>query len=82
MSPSDTLWLELTTKYDLRLYLIEPGNEIFIPAFLWTKVPTLQPLKRSLTFINIKVHKRNKLLKKGTCEQRDNRKYAGIFLEK
>ena len=81
MSSSDTLWLELTTKYDLRLYLIEPGNEIFIPAFLWTKVPTSQPLKRSLTFMTIKVHRRDKLLKKGTCGQRNNHKYAGIILE-
>ena len=77
MAPSDTIWLELISKSNLNLYLIEPGNEIFIPTFVWPKNPTVQVLKPDHAWVDMKLTKTKTSLRKGTCNNDQGYVYGG-----
>ena len=68
MTDKDTLWLELNAKFDLKLYVINKGDEVFAPMFVWTKYPPEQKLDRKMAWAEIQLTKESKVTKRDECE--------------
>ena len=67
MKPEDAIWLELNAKFDLKLYVINPGDEVFAPMFIWPKNPPVQKLDSMIEWAEIKLTKESKVTKRDEC---------------
>ena len=77
MEPADTIWLELNSNFDLNLYVLNPGDEVFVPVFLWPNYPAEQRIRKSLAWSKIDLTKTSEKLKKGTCNDTSGYVYGG-----
>lgn len=71
------IWLELSTKLELQLYIIEPGNEIFIPADTWVQDPQMMRLKKDHSYVEMKLQKQTVSLRPKTCKSTEGYDYGG-----
>lgn len=79
MKPEDTLWLELNAKFNLKLYAINPGDEVFAPMFVWPNYPPEQKLDRMLAWTQIWLTKETKLRKGDECNNTHGYVFGGIL---
>ena len=46
MKLSSVFWFDLKPNADLRLFLIDPEYEIFIPMFMWPQAPAFDQIRK------------------------------------
>ena len=56
--------MELNAKFDLKMYLINPGDEVFAPMNIWPISPPEQRLSSKNEYIQIELTKESKVSKK------------------
>ena len=68
-SITDNLFLELDFDSDLKLFIVEPENEIFIPMFTFPKseYPTFVPLSKSDMATDIKIQRKELIRNTKDC---------------
>ena len=71
------IWLELNSEFDLNLYLINPGDQIFVPVSLFPIKPVKKHLSRSLVWAQILVTKQTTRSKTGDCNDTVDYVYGG-----
>jgi hypothetical protein len=74
MVDADVIWLEVNANYNLKIYFINPGDEIFAPLNVWPISPHEQRLSNKNEYTQIRLTKKSKVSKKDECE--DTPKYA------
>ena len=80
MEASDIIWLELNSNFDLNLYVINPGDEIFVPAFLFPNYPAQQSLRKTLEWKQIKLTKESTRMEKETCNDASGYVFGGKII--
>ena len=71
--------MELKAGVDLRLYLIDPGNEIFAPMWVWKFIPTQQQLRKTDEWIEIRLSKEVTVVDQNDCNTTKEYVYGGIL---
>ena len=78
--------LELNAAFDLTLYALSPGDEVFVPTGLFPNLPASQKLATTLSWAKMKLTKSTKrmIMKKGEndedkCNDTVGYVYGGIF---
>ena len=77
---TDFIWLELNSEFDLNLYVINPGDDIFAPFFHFPTPPTKQHLSKNLAWTQIMLTKETKETKRNkneTCNGNNGYVYGG-----
>ena len=80
MTKNDYIWIELNSKFDLTLYIINPGEDVLVPFFYFPNTMTMKHLSSNLAWTNIMLTKETKEVKKskyGTCNDDDGYVYGG-----
>ena len=68
----------MNAKFDLKIYLLNPGDEIFAPMNIWPKTPQEQRLSKMNEYVQIRLTKESKLLnKKEKCNSSHTYVYGG-----
>ena len=80
----DIIWLELKANFDLRLFVIVPGDEVFIPPDCFPKhtqrtleYPAKQHLSKTLAYSQIQLSKQTHVEQSGSCNRTDGYVYGG-----
>ena len=68
--------MELNAKYDLKIYLINPGDEVFAPLNIWPISPQEQRLSSKNEYMHIRLTKESKVSKKN-CTDVEGYVYGG-----
>ena len=76
-SPSDGVFLWLNTKKTLRLDLIYPGEEIFVPMGIWPNSPVKLNFRGDRDFVRFRL-KKGWYKSKEKCNDSQNYNYGGI----
>lgn len=79
MAPSDMIWFELNADFDLELYVFNPGEEVFVPAFMWPNYPAQKSLSKSLEWAQIKLTKESQKLAE-ICNDTSGYVYGGKIM--
>ena len=79
MKDTDRIWLEFNSNLDLKLFLVEPGNEIFIPLFLWpsNQDPKLLPIRKNDNVIDVRIQRTYCIKNSPGCLDADA--YSGAY---
>ena len=78
MAPEDAIWMEVNAKYNLKIYFIGPGDEIFAPLNIWPISPQEQRLSNINEYTQIRLTKKSKVTKNDDCIASPNYVYGGI----
>ena len=70
--------MELNANFDLKLYLVNPGDEVFAPMNIWPISPPEQRLSSKNEYMQIELTKESKILKKN-CNNDMDYVYGGII---
>ena len=62
------------------MYVINPGDEVFVPIFNWPNYPATQGLRKTSEWSEIKLTKESKLTQKQTCNDTTGYLYGGKIL--
>ena len=71
------IWLELSTKLELYLFIIEPGNEIFIPIDMWVQDPKTVTLRKDHSYVEMKLQKQTVSHQPKLCKRIEGYDYGG-----
>ena len=71
MDGEDVIFLELNAKFDLKIYLINPGDEVFVPLNIWPINPPEQILSSKNEYIQIELKKESKVSGKNCNDSLD-----------
>ena len=80
ITEKDFLWVELNSEYDLHMFVINPGDDIFIPFFLFPITPVNTYLSQDLAWTQIRLTKetkRERSIKDKPCNDKDDYIYGG-----
>ena len=84
LKAQEIIWLELKATYDFELYVIVPGDEVFIPASMFPKhpqrilsYPAKQSLSKTLAYSQIQLTKQANVIQSETCNSTDGYVYGG-----
>ena len=84
LKAQDIIWLELKAAYDFELYVIVPGDEVFIPSGFWPKhpqrilsYPANQPLSKTLAYAQVQLTKLVNVVQSDSCNSTDGYVYGG-----
>ena len=78
MTPEDVIWLEVIANFNLKIYFIEPGDEIFTPLNIWPLSPYEQRLSNMHEYTQIRLTKKSTVTKKDDCIPEPDYVYGGI----
>ena len=70
-APEDVIFMELNAKFDLKIFLINPGDEIFVPMNIWPISPPEQQLRSKNEYIQIELKKESKVSRKNCNDSLD-----------
>ena len=71
------MWLELNSNFDLKLYVINRGDEIFVPTGMWPNYPTEQKIRKTLAWVEINLMKESQMMQLETCNDTISYVYGG-----
>ena len=71
--------MELNAKFDLKIYVINPGEEVFVPLNVWPINPPEQLLSSKNEYIHIEFRKESKV-SWNNCNDSLDFVYGGKFL--
>ena len=79
MGREDVIWLELNADFNLKIYLINPGDEIFAPFNIWPISPQEKKLRKMNEYTEIRLIKQSKVSnkKKDDCNPSPEYVYGG-----
>ena len=77
MGAEDVIWLEVNAKFNLKIYFLTPGDEIFAPMNVWPITPQEHRVSKMNEYTQIRLTKKSKMTKKGECEAAPNYEYGG-----
>ena len=63
--------MELNAKFDLKMYFINPGDEVFAPMNIWPINPPEQRLSRKNEYVQIELNKESKVSRKNCSDSLD-----------
>ena len=63
--------MELNANFDLKIYLINPGDEIFAPMNIWPISPPEQRLSSKNVYSQIELIKESKISRKNCTDDVD-----------
>lgn len=63
--------MELNANFDLKIYLINPGDEIFAPMNIWPISPPEQRLSSKYVYSQIELIKESKISRKNCTNDVD-----------
>ena len=76
--------LELKATFDFDLYLLEPGDEVFIPATIWPNhpqralsYPRMHQQKKTLSYSTIQLSKQSQVQHSASCNGTKGYVYGG-----
>ena len=82
----DIIWLELNAELELDLYIINHGDEVFIPGFSYPKhpnrlssYPTKQRLRKNLVYTQIELTQQSNVQHSSSCNGTIGYVYGGIL---
>ena len=77
MKKLSAIWIALRPQTDLKVFVVEPGLDIFVPVFIWPKhIPSME-VHKNMMMIDMRVTK-NVFKNHENCETNENYKYAGM----
>ena len=62
------------------MYVFNPGDEVFVPAFMWPNYPAQKSLSKSLEWAQIKLTKKTQKLQIETCNDTSGYVYGGKIM--
>ena len=74
------MWLNLSLVTQLKLYVIEPGSDVFIPFFTWPRIPPQIIMSNGTSMADIRMTKKMFLRNDNECNNTDGYAYSGIAL--
>jgi hypothetical protein len=84
LKAGDIIWLELKAKFDYYLYVIVPGDEVFIPSDFFPKhpqrilsYPAKQRLSKTLAYSQIQLTKQVHVEQPESCNSTNGYVYGG-----
>ena len=77
VTPEDAIFLEFYSQYDLRIYLLNPGDEIFAPMNVWPINPQEMKLDTKYEYIQIELTKGKKVTNNEECNNSLTYAYGG-----
>ena len=77
MAKDDIIWLEVNANFNLKIYFINPGDEIFAPLNVYPTSPQEQRLSNTNEYTQIRLTKKSKVTKKDECEADPDYVYGG-----
>ena len=82
MATGDVIWLELNAKLSLKIYFINPGDEVFAPLNVWPVSPQQKTLSKTNEFTEIRLTKKSKISnrKKNDCNSSPDYVYGGTLI--
>jgi hypothetical protein len=80
MSEKDAILLEVNANFSLKIYFINPGDEIFAPFNIWPISPQEKKLSKMNEYTEIRLTKQSKVTnkKKDDCNPSPDYVYGGI----
>ena len=76
--------LELKAEFDFELFLLEPGDEVFIPQFIWPNhpqrilsYPGIHNQRKTLSYSTIQLSKQSQVQHSGGCNDTKGYVYGG-----
>ena len=78
MTPEDALFMELKAKVNLKIYLMNPGDEFFAPINNWPQRPQVTQLTNNIEFMQIEIKKATRISKK-ECNDDKEYEYGGKY---
>ena len=72
MALKDVIWLEVNAKFNLIIYFISLGEEIFAPMNVRKITPQQQKLNNMIEYTQIRLTKKSKVTKNDECEATPN----------
>ena len=83
----DIIWLELNAELELDLYIINYGDQVFIPGLTFPKhpnrlspYPTKLRLKKNLVYIPIELTKQSNVKSSSSCNRTSGYTYGRKYL--
>ena len=76
MTPEDALFMELNANFNLKIYFMNPGDEIFAPINTWPLQPQEKHLTNDIQLMQIELNKETRISKK-ECIADEDYKYGG-----
>ena len=80
----DTVMLVVKATFDFDLYIIDPGEEVFISPFVWPNrpqsilsYPAVKRLRRTLSYSTIQLTKQSYAEKSVSCNDTRGYSYGG-----
>ena len=73
----DNIWLELKTKFEFTLFVVDSDDEIFMPISVWPNNPGETKLGTSSSWDEIKVTKEIRIKQDETCNNTKEYVYGG-----
>ena len=80
MVTKDVIWLEVNANFNLKIYFINPGDEIFSPLNVWPVKPTEHSLSKLNEYTGMKLTKKSKVKKSDECEADPTYVYGGKYI--
>ena len=80
MMEDDIIWLEVNANFNLKIYFINPGEEIFAALNVWPVNPIVHSLSMLNEFTQIRLTKKSNVLKNDKCEADPTYVYGGKYI--
>ena len=77
MRYTDTFWIELNAGFDLSMYVVNPGDDIFAPFFLFPVDPIKTYLSQNIAWTQIRLIKETKRENSKKCNNTKGYLYGG-----
>ena len=77
MRYTDTFWIELNAGFDLSMYVVNPGDDIFAPFFLFPVDPIKTHLSQNIAWTQIRLIKETKRENSKKCNNTKGYLYGG-----
>ena len=88
MAALDIIWLELNADLELDLYIMERGDEVFIPGLMFPKhpnrlssYPTIQRLRKNLVYTQVELTKQSNVQASSYCNKTVGYTYGRKYLD-
>ena len=69
----------MNAKFDYTLYVIPPGEEIFVPNGLYPTLPATTILRKTLTYTIMHLKKQTSVKQGEYCNATKGYKYGGMY---
>ena len=68
----------MKTKLELNVYIIDRGDEVFIPNFMFPKNPPSQRLSKTNAYATMHVKKQSNVVQRESCNDTTGYVYGGM----